>query len=203
MRYAIFGGSFNPIHNGHIIIVQKMLDDIPGLQKLFVIPAGCSPFKRQMQDQLHFEVRYNWCSRIFSTIDGTDTLEIERGDRIESPSYTYQTLERLYDLFHAYPLLIIGQDSLASFHQWRHYEHILDRCELAVFKRRGFSGQVCVDAKYLHKITVYDTPYIEISSTEIRKRIKRQQSIKGYVPESLEEDMIQKYKKQSDDNEKN
>src|SRR6056297_2044642 len=108
MRYAIFGGSFNPIHNGHIIIVQKMLDYIPGLQKLFVIPAGCSPFKRQMEDQLPFEYRYNWCSHIFSKIDGTDTLDIERDDGAETPSYTYQTIERLYALFHDYPILIIG-----------------------------------------------------------------------------------------------
>lgn len=201
MKYAIFGGSFNPIHNGHIIIVQKMLDYIPKLKKLFVIPAGCSPFKRQIEDQLPFEYRYNWCSHIFSNIDGTDTLDIERDDRAETPSYTYQTVERCYELFHSYPVLVIGEDSLSSFHKWKYYECILERCELAVFKRRGYSGKVSVDSKYLQKIRVYDSPYIEISSTEIRERIKNQQSVKGFVPETLEEEIIKKYKKMSDHDE--
>ncbi len=195
MKYAIFGGSFNPIHNGHIIIVQKMLDYIEGLQKLYVIPAGCSPFKRQMENQLPFEYRYNWCSRVFSKIDGTDTLDIERDDENDIPSYTYQTIERFYALYHEYPILIIGEDSLSSFHKWKYYEHILDRCELAVFKRRGFSGKVSVDSKYMQKITIYDSPYIEISSTEIRERIKEKKSIKGYVPETLEEDIKKQFTK--------
>jgi len=202
LKYAIFGGSFNPIHNGHIIVVQKMLDYIENLQKLFVIPAGCSPFKRQMEDQLPFEYRYDWCSRIFSKINGTDTLDIERDDEAKTPSYTYQTVERFYDLFHEYPILIIGEDSLSSFHKWKYYQRILERCELAVFRRRGFSGKVSVDNKYLEKITVYDSPYIEISSTEIRERIYAKKSIKGYVPETLEEDIIKKISKMSEINEK-
>jgi nicotinate-nucleotide adenylyltransferase len=193
VKYAIFGGSFNPIHNGHIIIVQKMLDYIEGLQKLFVIPAGCSPFKRQMENQLPFEYRYSWCSQVFSKIDGTDSLDIERDDEADTPSFTYQTIERFYELYHAYPVVIIGEDSLSSFHKWKYYERILERCELAVFKRRDFSGKVRVDPKYLQKIKIYDSPYIEISSTEIRERIKENKSIKGYVPESLEEDIIKRF----------
>ncbi|MFW6262611.1 MAG: nicotinate-nicotinamide nucleotide adenylyltransferase, partial [Thermotogota bacterium] len=184
------------------IIVQKMLDYIGNLKRLFIIPAGCSPFKRTMEDQAPFEYRYKWCSSIFATIDGIDTLDIEREDAMDNPSYTYQTIQRFYKQFHEYPILILGEDSLASFHKWKHYERILERCELAVFQRRGYSGKINIDNRYLEKVTVYDTPYLEISSTEIRKRISKNKSIKGYVPETLEREIIEQFKKLSDMNAK-
>jgi len=202
VKYAIFGGSFNPIHNGHIIIVQKMLDYIQSIKMLFIVPAACSPFKRELEDLVPFETRYDWCTRVFSKVEGTKTLDIERNENTDTPSYTYQTIERFKTIYQEYPLLIIGEDSLVTFHKWKKFERILERCELAVFKRRGYGGKSKIDDKYLQKITVYDTPYIEISSTEIRERLSGGKSIKGYVPETLETDIIEEFNKMSDMNDK-
>ena len=201
LKYAVFGGSFNPIHNGHIIIAQKMLEYIEGLEKLFIIPAGCSPFKRDLENQLPFEDRYRWCVHSFNGIDKIQVLDIERNDEKDEPSYTYETLERFFYLYGQYPVLIIGEDSLASFDRWRNFEKILERCDVAVFKRRGYSKNAMIDTKFKSKITVYDTPFIEISSTEIRNRIGEGKSVRGYVPQTLEEEIIKKYKRKSDANE--
>lgn len=202
MKYAIFGGSFNPVHNGHIIIVQKMLDYIKDLDHLYIVPAGCSPFKREMEDHANFDIRYTWCSRAFNRIDRTSTIDIERNYNPDSPSFTYDTIKLFYKRYQVFPTLIIGEDSLASFHKWKHHDKILEKCQLAVFRRRGYSGKIKIENRYLGKITVYDSPYIEISSTEIRKRINVNKSIRGYVPELLEDQIMDIYKKMSDGNEK-
>jgi len=198
VNYAIFGGSFNPVHNGHIIIVHKMLEYLKQLKKLFIVPAGCSPFKRDMKDQASFEDRYTWCYQAFSGISRTDILDIERDDGKNSPSFTYETIEQFYQSFGEYPTLIIGEDALTTFHKWKQHEKILERCEIAVFRRRGYSENHQLNKRFLHKITVYDSPYIEISSTEIRNRISHGQSIRGYVPETLEEPIIQTYESMRD-----
>ncbi len=201
LKYAFFGGSFNPIHNGHIIVVQKMLDYLEGLEKLFIIPAGCSPFKTALDNQLPFEDRYQWCVRSFDGIEKIQVLDIERNDEADEPSYTYKTLERFYHLYGQYPVLIIGEDSLASFHRWKNFERILDRCDVAVFRRKGYSANKMIEEKYQSKITIYNTPFIEISSTEIRNRIGEEKSIRGYVPQTLEEAIVKKYRRKSDANE--
>src|SRR6056297_1666233 len=177
-----------------------MLDYIQSIKMLFIVPAACSPFKTELEDLVPFETRYDWCTRVFSKVEGTKTLDIERNENTDTPSYTYQTMERFQAIYQEYPLLIIGEDSLATFHKWKHFERILEHCELAVFRRRGYAGKSSIHDKYLHKITVYKTPYIEISSTEIRERIRGGKSIKGYVPETIEPDIIKEFKKMSDMN---
>ncbi len=201
MKYAIFGGSFNPIHNGHIIIVQEMLDYLKQVDRLFIVPAGCSPFKKDMEDLAAFEYRFRWCEKAFDKIDKTQISDIEANYKPDFPSYTVDTLKKFFSVYSQYPALIIGEDSLSTFHRWKDYRKILETCELAVFRRRGYSGKVSVDKRYLNKITVFDSPYIEISSSTIRERIKAGKSIAGYVPDSLEREIVDYYIKASDKHE--
>ena len=186
-KYAFFGGSFNPIHNGHIIIVQYMLDLLKP-EWLFVVPAGRSPFKTGKTDTADFDLRYAWCERAFSGLNRVRILDIEREADESRPAYTIDTLHRFNQRFGSYPTLILGEDALASFHKWKDYRKILELTKIAIFQRKIDSGkqQARIDPLYKDRILRFSTPLIEISSTEIRRRAASKRSLRGFVPEAIE-----------------
>jgi len=203
--YALFGGSFDPVHNAHVIIAQKLFEILNPLKKMYIVPAGCSPFKTD-EENTPFDIRYRWCESAFSGLKGIEVLDIERDTGIEKPSYTIDTLNRFYDRFGEYPVLVIGEDSLQGFHKWRAFDEIMKKTTLSVYKRR-FSSQLSeAERRYPDRISIHDTAYIEISSTEIRERLRRGKTIRGFVPQSIEVEVIAYYRskrrmKQGDTNE--
>jgi len=199
-KYAFFGGSFDPIHNGHIIIVQYMLDFLKP-EWLFVVPAGRSPFKTGKTDTADFESRYTWCERGFSGLNRVRILDIERGTDESSPAYTIDTLHRFNQRFGSYPTLILGEDALATFHKWKDYRKILELTKLAVFHRKTSKSKQSntLESTYKDRILRFPTPIIEISSTEIRKRAISKSSLRGFVPESIEQGIRTCYSKKTKD----
>ena len=193
-NFAIFGGSFDPIHNAHVIIAQKVYEFLMPLKKLYIVPAGCSPFKKD-EENTPFELRVEWCKKAFSGIDGIEVLEIEKDTGTKKPSYTIDTLNTFYKLFGEYPTIIIGEDSLQTFHKWRALEEIITKSDLVVYKRRGYSEISETEKKYPDKVRLFDTAYIEISSTEIRERIRMGRTVRGFVPKSVEKEIIDYYSK--------
>jgi nicotinate-nucleotide adenylyltransferase len=191
-NFAIFGGSFDPIHNAHVIIAQKMYEFLRPLKKLYIIPAGCSPFK-MAEEKAPFELRAEWCKSAFSAINGIKILEIEKNTGTEKPSYTIDTLNTFFKLFGEYPTIIIGEDSLQTFHKWKSSDEIIAKTSLAVYKRRGCSEISETEKKYPDRVRLFDTSYIEISSTEIRERIAAGKTVRGFVPQSVEKEIIYYY----------
>lgn len=188
-RIGILGGAFNPIHNGHLMIAQNAREQFLLDQVLF-IPTGHSPrkHKRNITDNVHR------CAMVSGAISDKACFVM---DEIEicSPqiSYTYRTMEKLKEKYISSELFfILGADSLFEFESWRKPEIILENCSiLAAFRKhqrqKEFFLQIAyLNDKYSEKFYPLDTPILDISSQEIRQRVKEGRTIQHLVPESVE-----------------
>lgn len=190
-RVGIFGGSFDPVHLGHLWIAEAARSEL-NLDAVVWIPAATSPLKpngpvASDQDRLQM-VRLAISSNPDFVLDDR---EITRGQI----SYTVDTIEELRneqpddDLF-----LIVGSDSLASLDRWHRPTRLLERVTLAVIQR---GGDAAIDFAILEDLTTPDRiraiqqsvvpmPIIQVSSTDLRQRVLTKQSIRYQVPAAVE-----------------
>ncbi len=190
MRTGIFGGSFNPVHIGHICLAERM-SEIMKLDRLFIIPAGVSPFKEN-NGGISDSDRLNMCRIAFGNHDNffVSDIEIKRAGK----SYTVDTVRELKKMYPGDDMfLFVGSDMLLSFDKWKDYNIILDNVTLCAVSRE--SG-ICSDKlreyarlviKRPEKITVCSVSMPEISSTEIRLRVKNGRDISNLVSEDVKE----------------
>jgi nicotinate-nucleotide adenylyltransferase len=173
-RIGIFGGSFNPPHVAHLIgaeIAREALD----LSTVLFMPASVPPHKQTMRlpdPQLRLQM-------VKAAI--ADNPHFEASDielKREGPSYTIDTLRELKQQYpNAQLVLIIGMDNLEIFHSWRSSAEILSLAELGVMVRPGYSKDK-VSPELLSHVRFVEIPLLEISGTEIRKRIERGESVR-------------------------
>ena len=179
---AIFGGNFNPVHTGHLILAADALR-ILSLDKVLFIPAWKSPFKENIPT-IPFNDRYNMLRLATSNKKCFEVSDIE-GKR-KGISYTYQTLKELFkkerDL-----CILIGEDQAKDFKEWHKWEEILKMADVFVFKRSKEKH------KYPKGLKTLNSRIIEISSTEIRNKIKNGQPVDFLVPAPVL-DYIKKHK---------
>ncbi len=170
MRIGILGGSFNPIHFGHLLMAQSALESLKLDQVLFV-PAHCSPFKKRGDlpaddKRLSMVKEAIKGNKGFAVYDG----EIRRG----GVSYTVDTLRELKLKYpKAQFFLLMGADSLRSFKGWKEPKEILNLAKLVVLNRPGFDK----DYPKGYKFIKVDMPAVDISSTDMRNRLKNKKSI--------------------------
>jgi len=178
---GIFGGSFDPPHIGHLIAAQSVLE-IRKLSKIIFIPNGISPNKNY-QRGASAQDRLNMLKISIEEIPYFEYSDIE----IKNPevSYTINTLRMLRSLYEELEL-IIGYDNLLEFSTWKEPEEIIKCAKLAVLKRNTITESEVKD-KYYNTAVFVDTPVIEISSTEIRKRIKNGLPINYLVADKVKE----------------
>lgn len=187
-RIGIMGGTFNPIHIGHVIAAQEVLFKM-NLDNIIFIPTGNPPHKRQKDlisaDHRYEMVRLAICkNNQFSISD----LEIKR----EGRTYTYDTLTELHKTYYGNKLFfIIGFDTLKDLDSWRRINDVCKMVSFIVVNRGNSTSEVIEEIedkkkKYSADITLVDIPDIEISSTEIRKRILNGETIKYLVPDEVE-----------------
>ncbi|MDO5522327.1 MAG: nicotinate-nucleotide adenylyltransferase [bacterium] len=195
-KIGIMGGTFDPIHLGHLILGEVAYEQL-GLEKVYYMPSGKPPHK---QDNT-ITPDINRCAMVDLAIFDNDKftlslLEINRG------GFTY-TADTLRELHKKHPecefYFIVGGDSLASLEKWREPEVVLKLCRL-VAAVRDEVDQNAVDTqieylngKYNCDIIKLNTPNIEISSSLIREQVRDHKSVKYYVP-SLVEEYIKKHK---------
>lgn len=178
IRQVIFGGSFNPFHNGHLALVKAVLDEFPQCE-LRIIPTGNPPHKKA-----DFVSDQHRTGMIYEALDGLhnwvlDPCEMER----KGTSYTIETLDLLKKrgLLQEKPYLMIGDDWVDSFHQWKNAEQVARRVELLIFHRKSPDAlSFDFPHRYLHN------PIIPVSSSELRNKLKNKESIKGMVPAAVE-----------------
>lgn len=187
-KIGIMGGTFNPIHYGHLILAENALTQYH-LDKIYFLPAGVPPHKRN-QNITDGHIRYEMVVRSIADNPAFEALDIEVVSK--QPSYTYRTLEHLTEIFPDTELsFIMGADSLADFKFWREPERISELCSLLVATRDELAQAELeqlasqLRSEFRTRIDYLNTPNILISSHEIRERVKNQESIRYLVPETV------------------
>jgi nicotinate-nucleotide adenylyltransferase len=177
MRLGIFGGSFDPIHVGHLIVAQEALHRAE-LDRLLVLPTARPPHKpsrelARIADRL---------AMVRLAIAGTPGLEAAETEAHGGTAYTVDTLRwaRAVHGAGAELFLVIGEDSLAELPTWREPEEILRLATLLVYPRRGAEGG---GTRYPHVDLLGDT--IDISSSTLRRRIREGAPIRFWVPDAV------------------
>ena len=179
---ALFGGSFNPPHLGHLAVAEAVADAV-GLDQVCWMPAATPPHK---QDDETLASAAHRLAMTRLAIEGNprfvvSDLELRRG----GTSYTVDTLRHLRaDRPDADLYLILGGDSLAAFSTWREPEAILDLARLLVYQRPG-SAEATVSPAILARTTVVEAPLLHLSSTTLRARIAAGQTVRYLVPEAV------------------
>lgn len=189
LRVGIFGGTFAPVHNGHVIAAKAFMEQMK-LDYLYIIPA-CLPPHKQISPSDDPKHRLRMCELAFADVDGVvvSDLEIVRGGK----SYTYDTLKELSRpdtrLF-----FMCGTDMVLSFDTWYRFEDIFKLC-YPVYVRR--ENDPIITNRIVSKITEYYQKYgvmfrkiltepIEISSTAVRKAVFEGRDISSFVPPLVE-----------------
>jgi nicotinate-nucleotide adenylyltransferase len=179
VRLGIFGGTFDPPHIGHLIAAQDSRARLR-LDGVRFIPAANPPHKGGVPALTRAELRLELVRAAVADDDQfeVDTLELERG----GPSYTVETLELLHQQFQQAELvLLIGSDQFAEFETWKDPERIMQLARIAVLTRGG-SPRGDVDARIDHVAVTR----IDVSSTEIRRRVGAGEPIRYLVPAGVE-----------------
>ena len=174
---GLFFGSFNPIHIGHLLLATHMREAAQ-LDEIWFIVSPQNPFKKSsdLADEHH---RLEMVKLAIENVPYFNVLDIEFN--LPKPSYTHVTLKELMKQFTTHKFsLIIGEDNVAKFNEWKEVDWILENVDILVYNRttENLKSQIS-NLKY------YNLPLFDISSTEIRKRIKNKQSIKYFVSEKV------------------
>jgi nicotinate-nucleotide adenylyltransferase len=171
---GIFGGNFNPVHTGHLIVASDALR-LLDLEKVLFVPAWKSPFKNDIIS-VPFKDRYNMLKSALSDKKRFEVLNIEA--KRKGVSYTYDTLKELLKK-EKNLCLLIGEDQAVDFTNWYKWKEILEMVGVFVFKRSKEQQKLSDELKLLN------SRIIEISSTEIRDKIKKGKSVDFLVPEEV------------------
>lgn len=188
-KVGIFGGSFNPIHTGHIALAKSLCQQA-GLDEVWLMVSPMNPFKKEATDLLTDKLRLEMAEQAIADEPKLKACDYEF--HMPKPSYTWHTLQALSQDFPNVDFtLLIGGDNWAFFDKWFHHEDILSHYPIVVYPRKG-----CNIGKVPSGVTIVETPLLNISSTEIRQRIKEGKSIHGMVPDSIEPLAMQYYSNQ-------
>lgn len=186
MRIGIYGGSFNPVHNGHINLAISAVNELK-LDKLYFVPSGISPH-RSSAEYVSGDDRLEMLKLACMVSEKLDVCDYEiRQDR---KSYTIYTVEEFRRRFpHDELFLLVGSDMLMIFETWNQFEDILKEVTLAVVSRKsGDIAELEKKAETLRKygsIIVCGAEPLEISSTEIRKKIEKNEKLSCYLDENV------------------
>lgn len=207
MKIAVLGGTFNPLHNGHVMIAELVCEKL-GYDRVLFVPSFMPPHKiitAKMTAENRLEMVRGFCEKEGSGRFLCEPCEIERG----GVSYTCDTLEYISEKYknciEGKPAFILGEESAAEFHKWKNPDRIADLADLVIARRKPGnlasgvlentpSGQFTGDFSAVFNPETFGYPYIElqnpemkISSSEIRTLIAEGGEWEKYLPESVTE----------------
>jgi len=188
-RIGVLGGTFDPVHTGHLLIAQKS-KELLELDEVIFIPAGQPVFKSDIEiSAAQHRLEMLLIATSETPYFNVSTIEIER----PGPSYTVDTLVELEAGFDRKTevYLLVGYDAIIELPSWKEPARLVELCYLVAVKRPGFDE---VDVKSLEekipgisdRIIYLNAPCIDISSTEIRTRVEQGMAVGGLVPDSVE-----------------
>lgn len=188
MKIGIIGGTFNPIHNGHLIISEYVRSSL-NLDRVIFIPSGLHPFKDKI-GIINAQKRIDMVSLAIESNENfaLSRLEVDK----EGISYTVDTMTILKEEYKNDQLyFIIGWDIVFELGKWKDLDRLSDLCQFILVNRpiedsRDVNDKLeDLSQKYKLKIRRVETPFVDISSTKIRSRIKDDLSIRYLVPDSV------------------
>ena len=176
LRIGVFGGSFNPVHNGHVELARRLLE-LARLDEVWFVVSPQNPFK-QGERLLDDALRLRMVELALAGEPRMKASDCEFG--LPKPSYMWRTLQTLAE---GHPgcefVLLIGADNWARFTEWRAWRDILAAHRVVVYPREGSPLN---PAEFPPGVTLADTGLVPGSSTEVRRRIACGQPIDGLVP---------------------
>ena len=182
MNIGLYFGSFNPIHTGHLIIANHLLNE-SNLERIWFIISPQNPFKSESSllneyDRLHL---------IRLAIEQDLRLRVSDIEfNLPRPSYTSVTLAHLSEKYPDHHFsIIMGSDSFQNLPRWNNYEFITRNYPIHVYKRPGFE----INDKIKAEIKVANAPLLQISATQIRHLIKEKKSVRYLLPDKVREEI--------------
>lgn len=182
MNIGIFSGSFNPIHIGHLILANYIVE-FTDIEEVWFLVSPRNPFKQQ-SELLDEDKRLEMVQLALKQYPKLKASDFEFS--LPRPSYTIHTLSRLKEAYpqHAFNL-IIGSDNWSVFENWKNYEQIIENYAIKIYPRLGH--RISIQPRQRKSVEALDAPVIEISSTFIRESIAEGKDIKAFLPEGIYE----------------
>ncbi|MEQ1693833.1 MAG: nicotinate (nicotinamide) nucleotide adenylyltransferase [Gemmatimonas sp.] len=185
MRLGVFGGSFDPPHVGHLLVAQDAITAL-SLDRLLIVPAAQQPLKPGQHASA--ADRLAMVQRAFAGVSGVvvDPIEIERGG-LSFMVDTVETFQRRWPLAELY--LLMGEDVVATLPRWREPERLCAMARLVIL-RRDFVGEATGSHSHSHDAPGFPVQHlatrrVDVSSTEIRARVREGRSVRGFVTDAV------------------
>ncbi len=189
MRIGIYGGSFDPVHNGHINAARNFMEEL-SLDKIIIVPAYCSPFKKGLA-VTPSQHRLNMCNIAFGNTEGFEVsdAEILRADEGYMSDTVAQIREQYPD---AELFLLLGSDQLLTFQKWHAWSKITDEATVAAAARTwdddaAMEAAAAVLRSYGAEVIIVPIDVKELSSTDVREAVRRGDDISAMVPPGVAE----------------
>ena len=174
MRIAIFGGSFDPIHTAHVVVVKEALKELH-IDMVIVVPTYLNPFKSSFY--LDPETRFKLLEKVFKDFDKVQICDYEINQ--QKTSYSIDTVNYLKNLYNPSKIyFIIGEDNLKTLDKWHEIDKLKELVEFVVASRKGFESK---EAKKFKNLDVN----IDISSSSLRNKIDL-----NYIPKEIKDDIL-------------
>lgn len=182
MKIALYFGSFNPVHVGHLIIANHVLNETE-VDRLWFVVSPHNPLKQEngLLNEYH---RLHLVQTAIADDPRMKASDIEF--HLPRPSYTIDTLTYLKEKYPEHEFLIVmGSDSFSNIKKWKNYELLLRDYKILIYQRPGFM----VDSPASANVTVLQAPLLEISATRLREMILKGKSIRYMVPDKVREEI--------------
>lgn len=180
MNIAIFSGSFNPIHTGHLILANYV-SQFTSVDEIWFLTSPCNPFKED-DFLLDENIRYEMVQLALQDYPRFRASNFEF--TLPKPSYTIHTLVALKAAYPGHTFsLVIGSDNWTEFEKWRNYDKILENFNIKIYPRLGY--RIFIPTRYKNRVEALDAPIVEISSTFIRDSISEGKDMKAFLPETV------------------
>ncbi|MCK4652874.1 MAG: nicotinate (nicotinamide) nucleotide adenylyltransferase [Candidatus Cloacimonetes bacterium] len=190
MKIGLLGGSFNPIHNGHIALANEAYNTL-NLDKILFLPSGNHPLKRN-DEILPFGIRFKLIEKVLDNYPDFEASNLD--SQYEDLSYTDELIKRLKKQFPDDEFFfIVGTDIIKELPLWHNWHWLLNNVNIVVANRPDTNKTTWKNLDYLNKLNFIEMKPVDVSSSMIRDKIKRSDSISGLVPEEVEKEICRLY----------